>query len=81
MVISGRVHNGVIAIGNEVSLPEGMETMVVVSANPVAAGDRMPEEERRWIRDIMDRIAALPDENPGDTISGADHDRVLYGEV
>jgi hypothetical protein len=28
--------------------------------------------------EIMDRIAALPNENPGDTFSGRDHDKVLY---
>ena len=38
----------------------------------------MSEPECRRAREIMDRIAALPDENPGDGFSGADHDRVLY---
>jgi hypothetical protein len=39
----------------------------------------MSDEERRRILEIMDRIAAMPDENPGDTFSGADHDKALYG--
>lgn len=80
MVINGRVHNGVIAIGNDVSLPEGTEVVVVLPNQPAASGERMSEEERVRIRDTMDRIAALPDENPGDDAGGADHDRVLYGE-
>jgi hypothetical protein len=40
----------------------------------------MSDKERRRIREIVDRIIALPDENPGDTFSGANHDRVLYGK-
>ncbi len=38
----------------------------------------MSEQECRRVREIMDRIATMPDENPGDSFSGADHDRVLY---
>jgi hypothetical protein len=40
----------------------------------------MTEEEYRRVRAILDEIAALPNENPGDTFSGRDHDKVLYGE-
>ena len=80
MVIRGLVQNGVVVLQNDASLPEGTEVTVVVQAAPEAAPDRMSEEERRRILEIMDRIAALPNENPGDTFSGADHDKVLYGE-
>ena len=79
MVIRGRIHNGVVAFGSEVSLPEGMEVTVVAPALPEAAEDVLPDAERRRIGEIMDRIAALSDENPGDTFRGADHDNVLYG--
>ena len=68
-----------VVLEDQVSLPEGTEVTVVVRAEHEAGTDRLPEEERRRIREIMDRIADLPDENPGDTFSGADHDRVLYG--
>jgi hypothetical protein len=79
MVIRGRIHNGVVAFGDEISLPEGMEVTIVVPNEPETLADRMPEAERRRVLEIMDRIAAMPDENPGDTFSGADHDQVLYG--
>jgi hypothetical protein len=80
MVIRGLVQNGVVVLENDVSLPEGTEVTVVVRAASEPVGDRMSEQERRRIREVMDRITALPDENPGDTFSGADHDKALYGE-
>jgi hypothetical protein len=80
MVIRGRVKEGVVVLEDQVSLPEGTQVTVAVCAPPEAAAQPLPEEERRRIRKIMDRIAALPDENPGDTFTGADHDQVLYGE-
>ncbi len=80
MVIRGRIQNGVVVLEADASLLEGTEVTVVVPAAPETPGDRMSEQERRRILEIMDRIAALPDENPGDTFSGADHDKALYGE-
>jgi hypothetical protein len=80
MVIRGRIQNGVVAFGSDVSLPEGMEVTVVIPAPSESGTESLPEAERKRISHIMDRIAALPDENPGDTFSGADHDKVLYGE-
>jgi hypothetical protein len=77
MVIRGRIENGVVVLDADV--PEGTEVSVVYPPAPESANETMPEAERQRIREIMDRIAALPDENPGDTFSGADHDRVLYG--
>ena len=38
------------------------------------------QQDQRRFRETMDRIAALPDEAPGDSFSGADHDEVLYGK-
>ncbi len=80
MVIRGRVQNGIVVLENEDSLPEGAEVTVVPCSAPEAAPERMSQEEHRRIREISDRIAAMPDENPGDTFSGTDHDKTLYGE-
>jgi hypothetical protein len=79
MVIQGRIQDGVVVLENNVSVPEGTEVTVVVRAAPEPAREIISEAERRRVVEIMDRIAALPDENPGDTFSGAEHDRVLYG--
>jgi hypothetical protein len=79
MVIRGRIQNGVVVLDTAAAVPEGTEVSVVFPPAPEAANETMPDAERQRVLQIMDRIAALPDENPGDTFSGADHDRVLYG--
>lgn len=79
MVIRGRIENGVVVLESPVSLPEGTEVTVMVHTDAGTA-EAAAAAERQRILEIMDRIAALPCENPGDTFSGADHDRVLYGE-
>jgi uncharacterized membrane protein len=81
MVIRGRVQNGVVVLEDAVSVPEGTEVTVVVGTAPEAAGDSMTEENRRRLREALRRIESLPNENPGDTFSGADHDRALYGDA
>ena len=84
MIARGRVRDGVVVLDEGVSLPEGTAVTVVTElASPSGCStsdERMSEEERRRVLEIMNRIAALPDENPGDTFSGADHDKVLYGK-
>ena len=80
MVIRARIHNGVIALGNELSLPDGTEVTVVVRAEPKVAGPQITGEQRRSLCEMRREIETLPNENPGDTFSGADHDRVLYGD-
>jgi len=84
MTLHGKIQNGVVVLDDGTALPEGTPVTVFVApraAEPFPAPDeRMTEEERRRILAIGDRIASLPDENPGDAFSGADHDKVLYGE-
>lgn len=84
MTLQGTIQNGVVVLEGGAELPEGTPVTVWVeqtqAATPPAQGERMTEEEHRRLMEIMDRIAALPDENPGDTFSGRDHDKVLYGE-
>ena len=84
MTLHGKIQNGVVVLDNGTGLPDGTPVTVLVEPRAEALlpppEERMSEEERRRILAIMDRIASLPDENPGDTFSGADHDKVLYGE-
>lgn len=79
MVISGRIHNGVVTLQGGVSLPEGMEVTVVAPAVGQSTHTTLPESDRLRILKIMDRIAALPIEDSTEPFSGADHDKVLYG--
>lgn len=74
MVIHGRVVNGVVVFEQGVTLPEGAKATVVVEG-PRTPGQ--PDDEKRRVAEALARIDALPDENPGDTFSGADHDIVL----
>ena len=39
----------------------------------------MSDEQLQRYHAALARIDALQDENPDDTICGADHDRILYG--
>ena len=78
LVIAGVVQNGVVVLQDGASVPEGTQVTVVVRAGAPAA--KLSEAEHRRIVQVVEGIAALPDENPSDTFSGADHDRVLYGD-
>lgn len=80
MVIRGRVEHGVVVLEGNTSLPEGTDVEVVVRAGLSADGGAMSQEQRKRYLEALARIDAVPNENPGDTFRGADHDRVLYGE-
>lgn len=79
MIIRGRIQNGVVIFEEEVRLPDGTEVSVVVRPTVAPATDEMAEQRQRRYREALARIDAMPNENPSDTFSGADHDRVLYG--
>jgi hypothetical protein len=83
MVLHGRVQNGVVVLDDGSVLPEGtLVSVVAESAVPDGPpqAERMSDEERRRVKQILDRITAMPDENPGDSFRGAEHDQVLYGK-
>jgi predicted DNA-binding antitoxin AbrB/MazE fold protein len=80
MVVRGRVENGVVVVDESVNLPEGTEVSVVLPSGGDRSVEKLTDEQRRRLREALQRFEALPDENPGDTFSGADHDRVLYGD-
>jgi hypothetical protein len=78
MLIPGRIHNGVVTLQGDISLPEGMEVTVVAPAASRAVGEVLSEAERHRVLEITDRIAALPIEGSAEPFGGADHDKVLY---
>jgi hypothetical protein len=83
MTLPGKIHNGVVVFNDPANLPEGTPVTVVVEQPPTretARDDRMSAEERARVIGIIKQIASLPNENPGDTFSGVDHDQALYGE-
>jgi predicted DNA-binding antitoxin AbrB/MazE fold protein len=80
MEIQGHYQNGLIVPHNSPSLPDGTEVTIVVRDTAPPRADVMTEEQLRRYHEALSRIDAIPDENPGDNFSGADHDRVLYGE-
>ncbi len=80
MVIRGHVRNGVIVLDDAVSLPEGTQVEVVVSSQAGDAGDAMSSVECQRVMETVARIAEMPLEGPDEPFSGADHDRILYGQ-
>jgi hypothetical protein len=42
--------------------------------------DLTPQERKENLRKLMEKLSAMPIESPDDGFSGADHDRVLYGD-
>jgi len=80
MIIQGHIENGIIVPNDTISLPEGTEVTIVVRSQSSADSASMSPEQQEHYLAALRRIDELPNENPGDTFSGADHDRVLYGE-
>jgi hypothetical protein len=84
MTLHGTVQNGVVVLEAGADLPNGTPVTVVVEQSKlmpqIPPVDRLTDEELRRRKAILDEILSLPNENPGDTFSGADHDKVLYGE-
>jgi hypothetical protein len=84
MTIQGVVQNGVVVLEAGAGIPDGTPVTVVVEPTHATkvqqTSDQLTDEEIRRRKAILDEIAALPNENPGDAFSGRDHDKVLYGE-
>ncbi len=62
-------------------MPEGARVSVTFTAPQVPPREQMSDEHRLKLLAALDGIAALPNENPGDTFNATDHDNVLYGEL
>lgn len=63
----------------QLSLPNGTEVTIVVHDQSPQNREVLTEVERRRFVAALAEIDALPNENPGDTFSGRDHDQALYG--
>lgn len=65
--------NGIFRPVDPVVLTDGEEVDLSVTT-------KGPEPDPQRLADALERIAAMPSEGPIDGFSGADHDKVLYGE-
>lgn len=81
MEIQGHIENGVVVPHGGTNLPDGTQVTIVVRQTVQQKGRVLmtPEERQRYL-EALARIDAVPNENPGDTFSGRDHDQVLYGK-
>jgi hypothetical protein len=79
MKIQGHYQNGMIVPHEELSLPDGTPVTIAIPTIRTTNSKTMSDEQRARYLAALARIDAVPDENPGDDFSGADHDRVLYG--
>jgi hypothetical protein len=78
MEIQGHFQNGMIVPHDGLSLPDGTEVTITVRYGDPRGSMMSPAELERYLA-AMARLDAVTNENPGDTFSGADHDRELYG--
>ena len=77
MEIQGHIQNGAAVPDDFVALPEGAKVTIVVSGGSVTPAGAMTADELARYRHALAEIDALPNENPGDDFSGANHDHVL----
>lgn len=79
MVIKGIVQDGLIRIDVRGVLPEGSSVLVI----PVETNQPVLESayDLKAAKVKFSEIIALPSMGPSDSFSGADHDKLLYGEA
>lgn len=80
MEIQGHYQDGLIIPEDGVSLPDGTLVTITVRTAPNSSGHTMSADERNRYFAALARLDTMANENPGDEFSGADHDRVLYGD-
>ena len=77
MVIKGTVHNGQIRFESS-ALPEGTQVLITPIQSPNT--EVLQERDLNGLKTEIHRIASLACESDSnDGFSGADHDKVLYG--
>ena len=73
----GHVKNGVVVPDEGFDLPDDTKVWLVPIDDEVES-DAKARSQKLWLE--MRRIADLPAEGDDDGFSGADHDKILYGE-
>jgi predicted DNA-binding antitoxin AbrB/MazE fold protein len=79
MEIQGHYQNGMIVPNDNISLPDGTQVTITVRPAQGVVCDSMSEEQQKRYLQALERIDLVGNENPGDSFSGADHNRELYG--
>lgn len=78
MTLQGTIRGGLVVLDEAVQVPDGTKVAVFVPAqNPTGLS---PADEVARQKAALAELLAIPNENPGDTFSGEDHDQILYGE-
>ena len=80
MTLHGIVQNGVVVFDGNPAIPDGTEVSVVVPVSPENGQTAAKASLRERRRAALAELLSLPNENPGDNFSGADHDQALYGD-
>jgi hypothetical protein len=78
MTIQGTIRGGLVVLDETIQVPDG--TKVSIFFPTLHQQGQSVEEEVARQKAALAELLALPNENPGDTFSGADHDQVLYGD-
>jgi hypothetical protein len=77
MTVQGTIRDGLVVLDQPVSAPDGTKVSVFVPEKGKDSNWR-PADDPELRKKALAELLALPNENPGDTFSGADHDQVLY---
>jgi hypothetical protein len=78
MTIQGTIRGGLVVLDEAVHIPDGTKVAVFVPAQDACALSTEAKVARQ--KAALAELLAIPNENPGDTFSGQDHDQILYGE-
>lgn len=76
----GQFDHGVIVPHDALALPDGTRVTIIVPSTSAASSNEMSAEAHAQYLAALARVDAVPNENPGDDFSGADHDRILYAD-
>lgn len=78
MTLQGTIRGGMVVFEQPVEVPEGTKVSVFVPDRGKDP-DWRPADDPELRNKALAELLAMPNENPGDTFSGADHDQILYG--